>query len=414
MKDKEAEWTDFFNRMFTEAKRMILEQYQVEKDGSGPPETQAIREVTAKLPCPLRVAEIRIDTERHKHIEDAVCQIIRYDFSKLGVTPQTVEYCGVVDARDSEELRKLLTRKFDLKETWFDDFNKDFRTIGWCDDEVGFCIQFPLYNIKGNFTSFVSDFLAFPFSSLTEKTRRKVGEHVDWSSKFNLTPDPILPMSEMTRVDGTLSAFLPFSEGAGIEKLQEGICNIQLIPNVPWDVREVFRRAKGLHIYGFFRYNFFAIAQHYAYLALESAIKNRYYQSFGEQNTLQNDKGETVKVGRIDHQTVIDFCRRAKGWNRYKLKINGEKFAFKLEELLCWLVERKIITEWERKQCGRGMALRNRMSHPTRAYVFPPGYSVKALEFVADIINKLYSSSTCRANDDTKPVFPLDFSPSRI
>jgi hypothetical protein len=54
------------------------------------------------------------------------------------------------------------------------------------------------------------------------------------------------------------------------------------------------------------------------------------------------------------------------------------------------------------------------MSHLTRAYVFPPGYSVEALEFVADIINKLYSSSTCRTNNNSRSVFPLDFSPSRV
>jgi hypothetical protein len=412
MKNKEVEWTDFFNRVFTEAKRMTFEQYQLEKDGSGPPETQAIREVAAKLPCPLRIAEIRIDTERHKHIRDAVCQIIRYDFSKLGITPQTVEYCGVVDARDSEELRKLLTRNFDLKETLFDDFNKDFRTTGWYDDEVGFCIQFPLYNIKDNFPKFVFDFLTNPFSFLTEKICQKVRKRVDWSSKFNLKPDPILPMSEITRMDETLSAFLPFSEGAGIEKLQEGICNIQLIPSVPWDVREVFRRAKGLHIYGFFRFNFFAIAQHYAYLALESAIKNRYYQSFGKENTLENEKRTTVRMGSIDHQTIIDFCKRAK-WRANKLKINGEKFAFSTRELLDWLVKKKIITEWERKQCDKGMRLRHLMSHLTRTYVFPPGYSVEALEFVADIINKLFSSSTCRTSNNSS-VFPVDFSPSRV
>jgi hypothetical protein len=57
-----------------------------------PPETLAIREVAAKSPCPLRIAEIRVDNEKHKHIRDAVCQIIRYDFSKLGIVPQTVKY----------------------------------------------------------------------------------------------------------------------------------------------------------------------------------------------------------------------------------------------------------------------------------------------------------------------------------
>ena len=118
MSNKEAEWTAFFNKVFAEVRKRIFEKYQLEKDESGSPETLAIREVAAKLPCPMRVAEIRVDTETHKHIEDAVCQIIRYDFSKLGTQPQTVEYYGLVDARNTEELRKLLVARFDLKETF--------------------------------------------------------------------------------------------------------------------------------------------------------------------------------------------------------------------------------------------------------------------------------------------------------
>jgi hypothetical protein len=134
MDNKEAEWTNFFNRVFTEVKKIVFEQYQLEKDGSGPPETLALREVVAKFPCPLRIAEIRIDTEKHKHIRDEICQIIRYDFSKLGVTPRTVEYYNIVDARDSEKLRELLIEKFDLNEISFEDFYRDFRTTGWCQD----------------------------------------------------------------------------------------------------------------------------------------------------------------------------------------------------------------------------------------------------------------------------------------
>jgi hypothetical protein len=413
MDNKEAEWTNFFNRAFTEVKKIVFGQYQLEKDGSGPPETLALREVVAKFPCPLRIAEIRIDTEKHKHIRDEICQIIRYDFSKLGVTPRTVEYYNIVDARDSEKLRELLIKKFNLNEISFGDFYRDFRTIGWCDDEANFYVQFPLYDIKNNLREFVFDFMVSPFDFFLGKIRQKFGKGVDWNSKFNLRPDPILPISEITKMDETLGAFLPFSEGAGIEKLQEDICNIQLIPSVPEDVKKVFRHAKNLHIYGFFRYNFFAITQHYAYLALESAIKNRYYQSFGKENTLENEKRETVRIGSIDHQGLIDLCKRMK-WNLHKVRINGEKFAFNTGELLAWLVKRGIITEWERKQCDKGMRLRHLMSHLTRAYVFPPGYSVEALEFVADIINKLYSSSTGRTNNNSKGVFPLDFSPSRI
>ena len=413
MNNKEAEWTDFFNKVFAEAQKRIFEQYPLEKDKSGSPETLAIREVAAKLPCPMRIAEIRVDTEKHKHIEDAVCQIIRYDFSKLGTKTQAVDYYGLVDARNSEELQKLLATRFDLKEAWFDDFNKDFRTTGWFEGGVDTYTQFPLYDIKANSQKFVFDFLTYAFPILIEKACWNARQpHVDWASKFNLQPDQILPMKELTRIDKTVDAFESYSGPKGIEKLQQEICGIQLIPSVPGSVKKVFQDAKDLHTYGFFRYSFFAVAQHYAYLALESAIKNRYYQSFGKENTLQNEKGETVKIGSIDHQAMIDLCRRMK-WDIRKLQINGEKFAYHPRELLDWLVREKIITEWERKQCDKGILLRNIMSHPTRALVFPPDYSMKALGFAADFINRLYSSSVYQT-DDSRPVFPLDLTPSRV
>jgi hypothetical protein len=49
MNNKEAEWTDFFNRVFSEARGRIFARYPLEKDESGSPETLAIRDIAAKL-----------------------------------------------------------------------------------------------------------------------------------------------------------------------------------------------------------------------------------------------------------------------------------------------------------------------------------------------------------------------------
>ena len=408
-----SEWADFFNRMFGEARKAIMKQYKLEKDGSGAPESLSIREAVANFPCPVRIAEIKIDTKKHKHIEDEVCQIVRYDFSRSSAGEGFVQYYGLIDEKQSNELKELLVKNFDLNEDFCEDFCRDFRTIGWCDNETSYYAQFSLYNIRKNFEKFVFDFLFHAFSCFAQKIVQESKKGFDWNSNFNLKPNLVLPISELTKMDKTLSVFPPFSKGAGIEILQKDICDIQLISSVHEDVKRVFRHAKDLHVYGFFCYDFFAIAQHYAYLALESAIKNRYYQSFGQEVTLENRKGETIRIGRVDHQMLIDFCRRRRGWNVHALKINGEKFALGTGELLNWLVRRGVITMWERKQCNKGMRLRHLMSHLTRSYVFPPSYSVQALEFVADIINKLYSTSEPRTGDNSKPVFPVDFSPWR-
>jgi len=72
--------------------------------------------------------------------------------------------------------------------------------------------------------------------------------------------------------------------GITIDSLQKNICDIQLIPSVPEEVKKVFNAAKRLYIFGYFEYYFFTISGHYAYLALESALRNRYIEVCGEPN----------------------------------------------------------------------------------------------------------------------------------
>ena len=110
MNESVAEWTKFFNRLFSEVKKKVLEQYSLEEDGSGPPEIIALREVVANFPCPVRILEIKVDTKKHTHLKDEVCQIIRYDYSKLDATQGLVEYYGLIDSRESQKLREILTK----------------------------------------------------------------------------------------------------------------------------------------------------------------------------------------------------------------------------------------------------------------------------------------------------------------
>jgi len=391
MSGEVEEWSNFFDQMFHEAKKQIQKRYRLEEDGSGPPEIVAVREIAANLHCPVRIVDVKIDTNKHKHIQDRICQMIRYDFSQLGLASSMVEYLGVVDADDSERFRELFVNSFGLQDGYFEDFCKDFRTIGFFDDQTNLYVQFSPYDIRKYFNKFVFDFLSHVFdSAVVQRIRETSRKGVDWLSKFKLNPDPIVPYAELVKMDKIVGFFPRFSEGTGIEKLQEDTCNIQLMPGVPEEVVRIFRNAKDLYIYGFFRYSFFTIAQHYAFLALESAIKNRYYQSFPKENTLTNERGESVKIGDIDHQRIIDFCRRNR-WNVYKLRINGEKFAFKTSDLLDWLEHKGIVTRWERKLCNRGMDIRNYMSHLTSPSVIMPSHSAQSLAFVADLINRLYS-----------------------
>jgi hypothetical protein len=90
--------------------------------------------------------------------------------------------------------------------------------------------------------------------------------------------------------------------------------------------------AKELYIFGYFRYIFFTVAEHYSYLALESAMKNRYAVSLGEKAVLTNSKGKQHEIRPPSWEGIFDFCLRGRreGWNAHQIKVMG-----KTSPLLC-------------------------------------------------------------------------------
>jgi len=137
------------------------------------------------------------------------------------------------------------------------------------------------------------------------------------------------------------------SPGITVEDLQKHISRIQLISNVPEEVKKVFNAAKRLYIFGYFEYYFFTISQHYAFLALESALRNRYNKTYGEPKRF------------IGLNTIIKK-----------------------------LVEKGIIPKGEAKVYDVGKNLRNSLSHLTTPSIMMP--SSRRLERVAYQINQVY------------------------
>jgi hypothetical protein len=366
--------------VFEEVKKFVYRQYPVEEDGSGSPETLAIREAIESFPCPLRIAEIKIDIKKYSHIHDDICQIVRYDLTKLGES--SLEYYGVIDSVDKEKLKQAIVEYFNLSKKAFDEFYKDFTYIGWADDNLNFYTQFTLYDIRKNFDRFISDFYTYFLGSVRDKLTEKFKKVVDYNRLFNLEPDPILSLEEFIRrndIEGLLH--LNFND------LQERVCNFQLIPDVPEHVKRVFDNAKKLFIFGYLHYQFFTISQHYAYLALESAIRHRYNLSLGKTVKITNSKGESIEISP-SWMVIHNFCIKNKGWNSKKIEVNGEGFPYDNRRLLNWLVENKIITKWERKQYDVGINMRNILSHLEFAPIFVPSGST--IKILADRINKLF------------------------
>ena len=380
MKHKiEEEWLVFFDRVLDEVKKIVYKQYRVEEDGSGSPETLAIREAIESFPCPLRIAEIKIDVKKYPYISDKICQVINYDLTRLG--ERSLEYYGVIDSRDKEKLKQTLIKHFNLSGKGFDEFYKDFKHIGWADDNLTFYTQFTVYNTKNNFKRFILDFYTHLIGLVGDKLIEKFKKVIDYNRLFNLKPDPILSLEEYIKRND-VEGFLNLS----FHDLQKRVCNFQLIPDVPESIKRVFDNAKKLFIFGYLEYNFFTISQHYAYLALESAIRHRYNCSLGEKAKITSPKGESIKISPSWRQ-IDSFCRK-RGWNTHAIKVNGKKFPYSNRRLLDWLLEKKIITKWERKQYDVAINMRNILSHLEFAPLDVP--RISTIKIIADRINRLF------------------------
>jgi len=202
-------------------------------------------------------------------------------------------------------------------------------------------------------------------------------------------------MQKLLEKDQRARGFVKYDDGLKertIEDWQRDVSNINVIPDVSEAVKRLFDNAKDLYVFGYFRYNFFTISTHYALLALESAIRNRYYQSLGGTVTLSNARGGSIRMAHPSHQRILAFCRARKNWHPDSVYIGDEKFAYRPNELLKWLEENDIITIWERKMCRMCLDSRNYLSHPTFSPIHLPGSAATTIRRVAELINKMYFS----------------------
>ncbi len=149
--------------------------------------------------------------------------------------------------------------------------------------------------------------------------------------------------------DHILDGFVKIKNGKRqpitLEDLSGLVIDINLIQKVPKDVKEIFEISKKLFIFGYFNYRFFTVSQHYAFLTLEAALKNKYKQLFG---------GNEQSLKK-----VIDI-----------------------------LTEKGVIPVEEKPLYDAGRHLRNALSHLLEPPVLTPFASI--LEGVSEQINKIY------------------------
>lgn len=213
-------------------------------------------------------------------------------------------------------------------------------------------------------------------------------EDVDYNNIFNLKPDPVLSLNDLLLSDS--SGFLNFS----LSYTQKSVSEIHLIPNVPDSVQRAFKVSKDLFIFGYFRYYFFTVSQHYAFLALEAAIKSKYVESLGKTAILTMEKSSLQgEIIAPTYRLIEDFCmsRRKLGWNVRELRVNNEPFPHNGKKLVQWLVDNKIIQKSESDLYDAGLYLRNEHSHLEQMAIIYPSATI--LQRIAYQINRLFFTS---------------------
>lgn len=386
----ENELKRIFEDVFSMLKQEFYKNNKIEdREEDTRPDILSFRDMIESLPPSIQITELTsIDNQLLKHRDGF---LIKYDFDKL--KSDHFEFSGSIEYDNIEKLAVLISEKFHFDEKNSklmaeSIFTRSFRST-WNSDDSWY-LHFIGDDIIGNPSILYEEakllFLSFPDTPILHK-KFETKWHEDYNTIYGLSLDPILQLEELVKGSEGNSLF-----NLNLEKIQTATAELQLIPMVPDEIKQVFTRAKDLFIFGYFRYEFFTIAEHYAYLALEAAIKIRYVKCLGDLITLTDSKNDKLKheIKNPTYYSIEEFCRNNKDWNIYRLLVNGEPFQVGTKKLVDWLVTNHYIRKWEKNSYESGMNIRNILSHLERPQTHMP--TTKNLQLIANQINFLFHS----------------------
>lgn len=367
------EWEKLFHNAFKQVKKHVKSSYPIEDNGSGYPRNVAFHKTVDQLPCGVKLLELEVDKEKHEHLEDNFCPLIKYDFKKMNQL--SVEYLGQVKPSDKKFLDILLLDFLIKKPEKFLKLliENNYTIKSYEEEDYLSNLQFLFYDPRKDPKKFAFDLIFLFQHDFLYFLSKDIEVLPNYNKMYGLKTDPILSEEELLTKYVGMDSFVKLEDGKTREftvyDLQKDVAPIQLVPTVNEHVKRVFDRAKKLYVFGWYVYDFFPVAHHYAVLAFESAVKHCYCIHFGKNVTIRNKHGKEARFLHVEYERVINYCKRnvKNGWNYRKLEIGDEKFLYKMEDLLKWLVDNKIITKWEKKQCEHHLDVRNYLSHPTFA-----------------------------------------------
>jgi len=393
-----SEWETIFSSAFEKVKQDIMQYHRREDLEEMTPQERALVTGISKLPFPVEIISIQVDNQKYPYLKDGISQLVVYRLAGLGKFQ--VDYHGEISPT-KEAVTNALMNFFKISEkdamSIANVLTEKFEYTGFSiDDDTH--IQFTRYDIRNNQEQFFKDLRSFFYSSVNDHLVNKfmTEVNVDYNTMFNLENTPILESSEFLQPDSRTSHL-------SLEWLQSRMSVIQLIPNVPESVRLQFQRAKDLFIFGYFRYEFFTISSHYAVLAHETAMKQRYVQSLGEKATITYNS-EKYEITQPTYFQISEFIYNLKKSKRIQsarsILVNGEKFPSTVNQVINWLVSKGIIKKWKARMDDLVRKVRNSLSHPEHVQIFMPNMAEGMIRQIVYDINELFASTV--ANSELK------------
>ena len=256
-------------------------------------------------------------------------------------------------------------------------------------------VQFIRGNISSaekEYTTQLSKALLEPFDGIFQQ---RLTAAVDFNARYGLSATTAVdPRSLCGKIDARTSAFfLDFGipRDCPIEQWQNLILRIMLLPQTTGPVKSTFEIARKLFVFSLFEYEFATVSAHYAGLALESAIYNRWNLTLPQRGVVLEHKssknGGKLMAQMPTHQAITGVCKDKK-WDE-KVLVEGRPFPRGLRSVLNDLENLVVISAWQRRRIDFCLEnLRHPLSHLEFKPLHPP--NPKVLAVVAEIINQLF------------------------
>lgn len=393
MKRNINEWNKVFDSIFEKLKAKFEKDYPGTSYEKSNPAEAAYAEFHRSLPVPVKLMSIRLDPSPLHAVKDGLGYIVSFDLKRLGesrVTDMGRRSCSL------EEFLDILQHEFGSNDWWQFPPTKEFplsQFSVWDPEQKWFTMFLP-FDIRENADSLFSEiWLAFRSSIWMDISARLTFE-IDFNREYDLETDEVLPKRELLKParPGAERWDIQHPEKGSVKltlrTLQEDVRAIQLIPDVPKGVRDILETAKRLYIFTYFDQSFRQVSEHYAALALESALKERYWREVGQPIELRNRDGETQTLNQARYSHVFRLCISDKRWSLRSMKVNGKPFLHTTKQLLDFFEGEKLLTRWERDMCRLVISVRNTLSHPLSISTMPS--SIGWLKLVTRFINTLH------------------------